>query len=133
MPAIGYSENGYLDRIKKFKDTVQAKLDSVLAPLFQDAGEQRKEGGDLVRANEIYKQILSVDAQNKIALNGMEAIRQELHMRAKRMYADALLAESISELSNARELFQQCARTAPDNDTYKTRCKNKLQKYDVLR
>jgi tetratricopeptide (TPR) repeat protein len=133
LPSIGYDGNNYLERVKKLKSSIQAKLASVVNPILQDAAEQRKEGGDLVKANELYKKVLEVEPENKTALAGMEAIRAELHRRAKRMYADALLAESISELSQAKDLFAQCERTAPDNDVYKSRCKNKLSKYEVLR
>lgn len=133
LPELGYSENKYLDRVKAFKEEVRAALDAIINPLLQQASEQRKEGGDLVKANELYKKVLIEEPENKTALAGMESIRTELHTRAKRLYADAILAESISELLEARDKFAQCERTAPDEDVYKQRCRNKLAKYEIIK
>jgi pSer/pThr/pTyr-binding forkhead associated (FHA) protein len=129
---VGYSEASYLERVEKLREEIRTQLASVIDPLLRDATAQRGEGGDLVKAKEIYIQVLKIDGANKEALGGLDSIRETLHMRAKRFYAEAILAESISDLNEAKEKFEKCLRTAPDEDIYKKRCKGKLARYDTL-
>lgn len=129
---IGFSEQDYVDKVERLKEDIRAKLNSVIDPLMREAGQQRQEGGDLVKAKELYMQVLKIDASNKDAIKGLDSIRETLHSRAKRLYAEAVLAESVSDLTEARDKFEKCHRTAPEDDIYKKRCYNKLSRFDVL-
>lgn len=129
---VGYSEQDYVDKVEALKNEIRTKLNSVIDPLMREASQQRQEGGDLVKAKELYMQVLKIDASNKEALGGLESIRETLHTRAKRFYAEAVLAESVSDLTEARDKFEKCLRTAPEEDIYKKRCYNKLSRFDVL-
>lgn len=128
----GWNEKDYLDRVEGLKNEIKAKLSSVIDPLLREATNQRQEGGDLVKANEAYNQVLKVDSTNKEALNGKAAIKEILHTRAKRFYAEAILADSISDLNEAKDKFEKCLRTAPDDDIYKKRCRTKLNRFDYF-
>ena len=75
-------------------------------------------------------QVLKVDAQNHDAVSGLEEIREVLHIRAKRLYAEAILAESINDLAEAKDRYQKCLKTAPEEDMYKIKCKNKMLKFE---
>jgi hypothetical protein len=128
----GWTEKDYLDRVEALKSEIKAKLSSVIDPLLREASNQRQEGGDLVKANEKYNEVLKVDSTNKEALNGKAAIKEILHTRAKRFYAEAILADSISDLTEAKDKFEKCLRTAPDDDIYKKRCRTKLNRFDYF-
>lgn len=129
---IGYSEKEYLDKVEALREQIRTSLSNVINPLMADANAQRGEGGDLVKAKELFMQVLKIDSNNKEALAGLEAIRETLHMRAKRFYAEAILAESISDLNEAKEKYEKCLRTAPEEDVYKKRCRTKLSRFDAF-
>jgi pSer/pThr/pTyr-binding forkhead associated (FHA) protein len=128
----GWTEKDYLDRIEALKQEIRSKLSSILDPLLREAALQRQEGGDLVKANEKYSEVLAVDASNQEALVGKAAIKEILHLRAKRFYAEAILAESVNDLSEAKDRFEKCLKTAPEEDVYKKRCKGKLARFDYF-
>lgn len=128
----GWSEGDYLQRINTLKEEIRSKLSSIIDPLLRDAAQQRGEGGDLVKANKLYSEVLKVDATNRDALSGKSAIKEILHMRAKRFYAEAILAESVSDLPEARDKFEKCLATAPEDDNYRKRCRYKLSRYEYF-
>ena len=115
----------------KLKEEIRVKLKSIIDPLLTEATAQKQEGGDLVKAKELYMQVLKVDATNRDAVTGLEGIRETLNSRAKRFYAEAILAESMSDLAEAKEKYERCLKTAPDNNNvYRRRCQNKLSRFD---
>ncbi len=128
----GWTEKDYLDRIEALKGEIRSKLSSILDPLLREAALQRQEGGDLVVANQKYNDVLNVDPSNQEALSGKAAIKEILHLRAKRFYAEAILAESVNDLSEAKDKYEKCLKTAPEEDMYKKRCRGKLARFDYF-
>jgi pSer/pThr/pTyr-binding forkhead associated (FHA) protein len=129
---VGYDDPAYVERIEKLKTSIRNQLSSVLEPLLKEAQNQRGEGGDLVKAREFYKQVKKIDPSNKQAEEGLNAIYDVMHTRAKRLYAEAELANSVSDLAEAKEKYEKCLRVAPDEDVYKKRCRTKLSRFDSL-
>jgi pSer/pThr/pTyr-binding forkhead associated (FHA) protein len=127
-----WNEGDYRERVEKLKEEARSKLSSIIDPLLREASQQRGEGGDLVKANQLYSEVLKVDASNRDALSGKSAIKEILHSRAKRFYAEAILAESVSDLPEAKDKFEKCLRTAPENDSYQKRCRNKLSRFEYF-
>ena len=132
LTEVGYSEKEYLDRIEELKTKIREKLSSVIDPKLKEAENQRGEGGDLVRAKELYLEVLKTDPENPKARAGLDQIRETLHLRAKRFYAEAVLAESIADLTEAKDRYEKCLHTAPDEDIYKQRCRNKLSRFEAF-
>lgn len=132
LEANGWSEKDYLDRIEALKGEIRSKLSSILDPLLREAALQRQEGGDLVLANQKYNEVLNVDPSNQEALSGKAAIKEILHLRAKRFYAEAILAESVNDLTEAKDKYEKCLKTAPEEDMYKKRCRGKLARFDYF-
>ncbi|MCO5143531.1 MAG: FHA domain-containing protein [Oligoflexia bacterium] len=130
LPDIGWVEEGFPERIEKLKEEIRSQLDSKLNPLLREAASQRQDGGDLVKANNLYSEVLKIDSENREALEGKQAIRDILHMRAKRFYSEAILAESLSDLPEAKDKYEKCLKTAPEKDIYVTRCRNKLSRFE---
>ncbi|RZA07079.1 MAG: FHA domain-containing protein [Proteobacteria bacterium] len=129
---IGWDEKEYTDKIESLKNNVRTKLSSVIDPLLKEAATQRGEGGDLVRARELYKEVRKVDPSNKDAMEGIGAIRDVLHSRAKRLYAEAEIAYSLSDLAEAKEKYEKCLRVSPDDDLYRKRCKSRMSRFDAF-
>lgn len=129
---VDWSEGDYRERIDALKEEIRSKLSSIIDPRLREANSQRGEGGDLVKANQLYGEVLKVDPNNREAVNGMSAIKEVLHLRAKRFYAEAILAESVSDLPEAKDKFEKCFRTAPETDSYKRRCRNKLARFEYF-
>lgn len=135
---VGWNEKDYLEKVEKLQVDVREKLRSVLEPLLAEARIQRGEGGDLVKAREKYDEVLRIDKTNTEALSGRAQIREVLELRAKRLYAEAILAESVNDLAEAKEKYEKCWHTAPDetniqlNRDYRARCKRKLERFDAF-
>ena len=133
-----WNEKEYLDKVEKLKTDIRTGLKNVLDPLLTEAKNQRQEGGDLVKARDKYREVLAIDKDNAEALRGISEIRDVLLLRAKRYYAEAILAESISELQEAKEKYEKCLHTAPDdpnfppNMDYRSRCRRKLVRYQAF-
>lgn len=132
LTEVGWDEKEYTDRIETLKNNIRSKLSSVIDPLLKEAASQRGEGGDLVRARELYKEVRKVDPSNKDAADGIAAIRDVLHTRAKRLYAEAEIAYSLSDLAEAKDKYEKCFRVSPDDDTYRKRCRNRMNRFDAF-
>lgn len=132
LPKIGYTKDGFLERVETKNAEIRQKLASVIDPLLEVAERERLSNGDLVKAKEHYNKVLAVDPENQKALEGQEAIRNVLHLRAKRLYAQAILAESVTSLDEARMNLMKCLQVAPDKDPYRRRCEAKLEKYEAF-
>jgi tetratricopeptide (TPR) repeat protein len=135
---VGWTEKEYLDKVEKLKNDIRTELKNVLDPLLTDARNQRQDGGDLVKARDKYNEVLRIDKDNDEAHRGLNEIRQVLLLRAKRFYSEAILAESISDLAEAKEKYEKCLHTAPDdlnlppNQDYRSRCRRKLVRYEAF-
>jgi pSer/pThr/pTyr-binding forkhead associated (FHA) protein len=131
--ALEYKEKEFVDRIDKLKEEIRSKLSTVIAPYLREAETERQEGGDLVKAKEAYLKVLKVDATNKEAKRGLEEIHEKLHLRAKRLFTEAVIADSMSDLVEAREKYEKCLRVAPDEkDVYRIRCRSKLNRFEAF-
>lgn len=135
---VGWTEAEYLDRVEKLKNDIRTSLKNVLDPLLTEARNQRQEGGDLVKARDKYNEVLRIDSQNDEARRGLGEIRQVLLLRAKRFYSEAILAENNSDLGEAREKYQKCLETAPDDlnlplsQDYRAKCRRKLVRFEAF-
>jgi pSer/pThr/pTyr-binding forkhead associated (FHA) protein len=135
---VGWSEKEYVDKVEKLKIDIREKLHSILDPLLTEARNQRQDGGDLVKARDKYNEVLRIDPMYDEARHGLNEIRAVLLLRAKRYYNEAILAESISDLAEAKDKYEKCLHTAPDdpnlspNQDYRARCRRKLVRYDAF-
>lgn len=132
LKGLGYQEEDYLGRIDKLKSDVRAKMSSLINPLMAEAERLSKDGGDLVKAKETYLKIFNVDPDHEGAIRGLNSIRETLHLQARRFYSEAILAESVSDLVEAKEKFEKCERSAPEGDVYKQRCRAKMQRFQAF-
>jgi pSer/pThr/pTyr-binding forkhead associated (FHA) protein len=127
-----WSNKEFNKKVDDLKERINNKLSSMINPLMNEAEELRTKNTDLVKAKNLYIKVLNIDPKHEGAIRGLDAIRGVLHLQAKRLYAEAILAESVSDLAEAKEKFGRCEQAAPEGDVYKKRCQNKLQRYEAF-
>lgn len=119
------------DLLKEASDMLKesrTKLVNMINPLVSKA-RSFKEGQDLKQAYETYGEVLKLDPTNEEALNERDAIFNELNNRSKKVYREALVAESLSLFSKAKEKFQEVQQISPINSEYYNKATDKLKSY----
>jgi tetratricopeptide (TPR) repeat protein len=106
----------------------RAKLSQIINPLVSKA-RSYKEGQDLKQAYEIYGDVLKYDPTNEEALNERDNIFVTLKNRSRKIYREALVAESLSLYAKAKEKFQEVQQVSPINSEYYNKASDKLKNY----
>ncbi|OUR93699.1 hypothetical protein A9Q84_19750 [Halobacteriovorax marinus] len=101
---------------------------NIIGPLIGKARSLR-EGQDLKGAYEKYNKILEFDPTHKEALNEMDTIRDTLTLRSKRIFREAIIAESLSLFNEAKEKFQEVQQVSPSDSEYYQKATEKLKNY----
>lgn len=104
------------------------ELSSAVSPLLGKA-KSLLEGQDLKGAYEVYQQILRVEPSNSEALNQIGDIREQLANRARKIYREAIIAESLSLFPDAKEKFQEVQQISPVDSDYYKKASEKLKDY----
>lgn len=104
------------------------ELNSAVAPLIGKA-KSLLEGQDLKGAYEVYQQILRVEPSNAESLNQVGEIRDQLATRARKIYREAIIAESLSLFQDAKEKFQEVQQISPVDSEYYKKASDKLRDY----
>ncbi len=104
------------------------ELSSAVNPLIGKA-KSLMEGQDLKGAYEVYQQILRVEPSNNEALNQMGDIKEQLTNRARKIYREAIISESLSLFQDAKEKFQEVQQISPVDSEYYKKATDKLRDY----
>ncbi len=104
------------------------QLASELSPIIGKA-RSLKEGQDLKGAYETYLDALKIEPTNAEALNEIDEIRSLLDARSKRVYREAIIAESLSLFNDAKEKFQEVQQISPSDSDYYKKASEKLKNY----
>ncbi len=104
------------------------ELNSAVAPLLGKA-KSLLEGQDLKGAYEVYQQILRVEPSNAESLNQVGEIREQLSNRARKIYREAIIAESLSLFQDAKEKYQEVQQISPVDSVYYKKASEKLKDY----
>jgi pSer/pThr/pTyr-binding forkhead associated (FHA) protein len=102
------------------------KINDLKQPLAKKA-KSFKEGQDLKNAYETYMKILAIDPNDNDAHSGTSEIRETLDLRAKKIYREALISESISLFNDAKEKYQEVLQVAPSDSVYYSKAKKRLK------
>jgi pSer/pThr/pTyr-binding forkhead associated (FHA) protein len=103
-------------------------LSDIVGPLLGRARSLR-EGQDLKGAYEHYGQVLEHDPSNAEAMNEMNDIREVLRLRSRKVYREAIIAESLSLLKDAKEKYQEVQQISPSDSEYYIKATDKLKEY----
>jgi pSer/pThr/pTyr-binding forkhead associated (FHA) protein len=104
------------------------QLASELGPLLGKA-RSLKEGQDLKSAYDAFLEVLKIEPTNAEALNEVDEIRSQLDTRSKRIYREAIIAESLSLFNDAKEKFQEVQQISPSDSEYYKKASDKLKNY----
>lgn len=112
------------DMLNKSKN----ELNNIVAPLLGKA-RSLKEGQDMKGAYEVYLEILDSHPAHEAALNEMNSIRERLENRSKKIYREAIIAESLSLYDDAKAKFQEVQQVSPTDSEYYKKATEKLKGY----
>lgn len=110
--------------LKESKDQLEASI----APLVGKA-KSLKEGQDLKGAYVVYMQILRIDPSHAESNQELGSIREFLTNRARKIYREAIISESLSLFQDAREKFQEVQQMSPVDSEYYIKATDKLRFY----
>lgn len=116
------------DEATKMLTESKDNLNNIIQPMLGKA-RSLKEGQDLKGAYEQYNEILKIDQGSNEALNEMDAIRDILTARAKKVYREAIISESLSLFEDAKEKFKEVQQIAPVDSEYYEKATNRLKEY----
>lgn len=108
--------------------TSREEISSAVAPL-QGKAKSLMEGQDLKGAYEVYQQILKIEPSNAEALNMVVEIKDQLSVKARKIYREAIISESLSLFQDAKEKFQEVQQISPVDSEYYKKATDKLKDY----
>lgn len=119
------------DLVKEASDMLSESKNQLASELGPLLGKARsfKEGQDLKNAYEAYLDILKVEPTNAEALNEVDNIKFQLESRSKKIYREAIIAESLSLFTDAKEKFQEVQQISPTDSEYYRKASDKLKNY----
>lgn len=119
------------DLTKEASDMLKTSRDEIstaVAPLIGKA-KSLMEGQDLKGAYEVYQQILKIEPSNAEALNATGDIKELLNNKARKIYREAIISESLSLFQDAKEKFQEVQQISPVDSSYYKKASDKLKDY----
>lgn len=119
------------DLVKEASDMLsdaRSQLSQDIGPLLGKA-RSLKEGQDFKNAYDAYLEILKIEPTNAEALNEIDAIKHQIDTRSKRLYREAIIAESLSLFNDAKEKLQEVQQISPTDSEYYKKASDKLKSY----
>lgn len=104
------------------------EVSNAVAPLIGKS-KSLMEGQDLKGAYEVYQQILKIEPSNAEALNQVGDIKEQLSNKARKIYREAIISESLSLFQDAKEKFQEVQQISPVDSDYYKKASDKLKDY----
>ncbi len=108
--------------------TSKNELASGVNPLIGKA-RSLVEGQDLKGAYETYMQVLKLDPSNVESLNQTTDIKDQLTNKARKIFREAIISESLSLFQDAKEKFQEVQQISPVDSEYYKKATDKLKNY----
>jgi len=125
---IGISDKKLIELIKKNIKICRYQIEKMREPVFRKAKKLEK-NGQFLEALALYKKLTSIDPSYAVAYSSIKKMNHVLHDQAKIIYTEALIAESYSDFSVSKKMFEDCLRIAPTDDVYHGRAQRKLAHY----
>ncbi len=106
----------------------KTQLSTEFGPVLAKA-RSLKEGQDLKASYESFLEALRIDPTNLEALSEIDDIRNQLDSRSKKIYREAIIAESLSLFNDAKEKFLEVQQISPTDSEYYKKASEKLKNY----
>lgn len=126
LSMAGMDEDLILEASTMLKEA-KVNLEADIALPLQNA-RQYKNAQDLKNAYEQFSEVLRLDPSHEESLIAAREIKEVLMNRARIVYRQALVSESISHFSKAKEKFQEVLLIAPSDSEYYKKAEDKLKK-----
>jgi tetratricopeptide (TPR) repeat protein len=97
-----------------------------------DAANNAMIAGDYTTARDAYFRALKVDSRNAEAKKGLAKIKDILHDRAKKIYTEGVIAESLSDFKSATARYRECLNQSMPEDIYYGRCLRKTKRFEMI-
>ncbi len=119
------------DLLKEAAEMLKSSRDELNAAVTPLDGKAKslQEGQDLKSAYEVYQQILKFEPSHPEALNQVNTIKELLTIKARKIYREAIISESLSLFIDAKEKFQEVQQISPSDSEYFKRASEKLKEY----
>ena len=119
------------DLIKEASEMLKTSRDEISSSVSPLIGKAKSlmEGQDLKGAYEVYQQILKIEPSNTEALNSTGDIKELLANKARKIYREAIISESLSLFQDAKEKFQEVQQISPVDSDYYRKATEKLKDY----
>jgi hypothetical protein len=112
---------------QKARQAIKARLQPHL-----EAGAKAMAEGNYSLAQAEFRKALAVESYNRQARAGLDKIRDIMHDRSRKIFTEALVAESISDYRTARAKFKECFDSAVQEDKFYGMCERKYKRYNGL-
>lgn len=109
-------------------NTSKRNMRNKVGPLLGKA-RSLNEGQDMKGSYETYLEILTIEPSHVEALNEMNDIREKLELKSKKIYREAIISESLSLYTDAKEKFQEVQQVSPTDSEYYKKATEKLKDY----
>lgn len=121
----GLDEDLLLEATKMINES-KDKLAEQTMPLIEQA-RSYKNAQDLKNAYEKYLEVLKINPGNDEANTEVIEIREILSGRAKKIFREALIAESLSLVKDAQEKYREVLQVAPSDSDYFKKANQKIK------
>ncbi|RLA63240.1 MAG: hypothetical protein DRQ88_07855 [Epsilonproteobacteria bacterium] len=125
---IGGMDEDLITKATEMLTDAKKQLANIVDPILEKA-EGLMEGQDLKGAYEEYKKVLFFDPSQQKPLEEMENIQNRLTVRARRIYREAIIAESLSLFQDAKTKFLEVQQVSPSDSNYYKKATEKLKNY----
>lgn len=111
-----------VDMLKNSRDN----LKNITGPLMGKA-RSLKEAEDLKASYEVFKEVLRYNPNEIDAQNELDDINEILTDRARKVYRQGLVSESLGAFEDAREKFQEVQQISPVDNQYYIKASKRLK------
>lgn len=126
LSSQGNDEDLIKDASQMLDESKKGLDEQIAGPL--EKARQYKVSQDLKNAYENYNEVLKVYPTHEESLVSAREIKEVLMSRAKVIFRQALVSESISHFRKAKEKFQEVLLIAPSDSEYYKKAEDKLKK-----
>ncbi len=125
------TDAGIIQEAKDLIEKAKAELQSKRDPHINSA-KTAYEAKNYTLARQEYSDALRIDPKCTECREGMKRIQRDVHERSQRIYIEAIMAESVSDLNQAKKKYLECYKASVPEDDYYGRCWRKYYRFITI-
>ena len=129
--ATAGSDSELLAKARGLIDDVGKEMTEKRQP-HVEAGNSAYDAKNYEAARDEYRKALDIDPRCQECEFGIARVRKDVHERAQKIYIEAILAESVGDLTLARKKYVECYKASVPEDDYYGRCWRKYHRFSTL-